>query len=98
MDPEGDGEEVDDEEGADEDDASCGGSGGGQTASAALSDAARSGATSPLNHSRDGDSHSSAMATATIDDMKPPAAIPVTKRGTARTDSPIRAGRWPRRA
>ena len=76
-----------------------GASGGGQTAAfAASGGGVRSTAASPLNHSREGESHSSPMATATIDDMKPPATIPVTKSGTASTESPTRAARWPSRA
>ena len=49
----------------------------------------------PANHSRDGESHSISVATATSDDMKPPATRPVTKMGTARADSTTRACRLP---
>jgi hypothetical protein len=49
----------------------------------------------PASHSREGESHSIAVATATSEDMKPPATRPVTKMGTASTDSASRADLLP---
>ena len=47
----------------------------------------------PSNQSRDGWNHSMTAAAATTDDMKPPAAMPETKSGSASTLRPIRAPR-----